>query len=103
RRERTRDAVILKVTGARRRDLALAYLVEYGLAGLAAAALAALLGTVAAFLVLTRVMHTDWVFLPVPAAVTIAAATGAVILMGFAGTWRALARRPAPVLRENAA
>ncbi|HEX9809682.1 MAG TPA: FtsX-like permease family protein, partial [Alphaproteobacteria bacterium] len=47
RRERTRDAVILKVTGARRRDLALAYLVEYGLAGLAAAALAALLGTVA--------------------------------------------------------
>ncbi len=102
RRERTRDAVILKVTGARRRDLALAYMIEYGLAGLAAAAIASVLGTLAAFFVLTRVMDADWVFLPGPAAATLAAATLAVIGFGFAGTWRALARRPAAVLRETA-
>ncbi len=102
RRERTRDAVILKVTGARRRDLAVAYLVEYGLAGLAAAAVAAVLGTLAAFFVLTQVMDADWAFLPAPAAATIAGATLAVIGFGFAGTWRALSRRPGGVLRETA-
>ena len=99
RRERTRDAVILKVTGARRRDLAAAYVIEYGLAGIAAAVLAAGLGTLAAFFVLTQVMDADWVFLPGPALGTVAGATLAVIAFGFAGTWRALAQRPAPVLR----
>lgn len=102
RRERTRDAVILKVTGARRRDLAAAYIIEYGLAGLAAGGIAAGLGTLAAFLVLTRVMTADWVFLPGPAAATLLVAALAVIGFGFAGTWHALARRPAAVLRETA-
>jgi putative ABC transport system permease protein len=102
RRERTRDAVILKITGARRRDLAAAYVIEYGLAGIAAAILAAILGTIAAFVVLTQVMDADWVFLPGPAATTLIAATLAVIAFGFAGTWRALAQRPAEVLRATA-
>lgn len=102
RRERTRDAVILKITGARRRDLAAAYVIEYGLAGLAAALIASLLGTLAAFFVLTLVMDADWVFLPVPAAATLAGAAVAVIGVGFAGTWRALAEPPARVLRDSA-
>jgi putative ABC transport system permease protein len=102
RRERTRDAVILKITGARRRDLAAAYVIEYGLAGIAAAVLAAILGTIAAFIVLTQVMDADWVFLPGPAAATLIAATLAVVGFGFAGTWRALAQRPAQVLRATA-
>jgi putative ABC transport system permease protein len=100
--ERTRDAVILKITGARRRDLAAAYVIEYGLAGIAAAILAAILGTIAAFFVLTQVMDADWVFLPGPALATLAVATLAVIGFGFAGTWRALALRPAEVLRATA-
>ncbi|MFM2130327.1 MAG: hypothetical protein RL477_1873, partial [Pseudomonadota bacterium] len=102
RRERTRDAVILKITGARRRDLALAYAIEYGLAGLAAALVAAMLGTLAAFFVLTQVMDADWVFLPGPAAAALIGAAGAVIGLGFAGTWRALAEPPARILRETA-
>lgn len=99
-RERTRDAVILKVTGARRRDLAIAYLIEYGIAGLAAGLVAVALGTAGAFFILTRIMDAGWVFLPAPAAATVAIATVAVVLLGFAGTWRALAQRPAPVLRR---
>ena len=47
-------------------------------------------------------MDADWVFLPGPAAVTLVAATLAVVGFGFAGTWRALARHPAAVLRETA-
>ncbi len=101
RRERTRDAVILKITGTRRRDLAIAYIIEYGLTGLAAALVAAGIGTVAAFLILTRIMEADWVFLPRPALITVIVASGAVIGFGFAGTWRALAARAAPVLRAS--
>lgn len=99
-RERTRDAVILKVTGARRIDLAIAYMIEYGLAGLAAGAAAAVLGSVAGYLILTEVMHTNWVFLPGPALVTLVVSVAGVIALGFAGTWRALAQKPAPVLRR---
>ncbi len=102
RRERTRDAVILKITGARRRDLALAYVIEYGLIGLGAAVIAAVLGTGAAFFVLTQVMDADWAFLPGSAAAALIGAAGAVIGFGFAGTWRALAQAPAQVLREAA-
>ena len=102
RRERTRDAVILKITGTRRRDLAIAYVIEYGLTGLAAALVAAGVGTVAAFLILTRIMEADWVFLPIPALITVVGAAFAVIGFGFAGTWRALAARAAPVLRASA-
>ena len=100
RRERTRDAVILKVTGARRRDLVLAYVIEYGIAGLVAGMAAVALGIPAAFFILTRIMDTDWVVLPGPALVTVAVAVLSVIALGFAGTWRALAQKPAPVLRR---
>lgn len=99
-RERTRDAVILKVTGARRRDLAIAYLIEYGLAGLAAGGTAAVVGSAAGYLILTRIMDANWVFLPGPALVTLLVSVAGVIALGFAGTWRALAQKPAPVLRR---
>jgi putative ABC transport system permease protein len=99
-RERTRDAVILKVTGARRRDLAIAYMIEYGLAGLAAGGMAAVAGSLAGYLILTRIMDADWVLLPGPALATLAVSVAGVIALGFAGTWRALAEKPAPVLRR---
>jgi putative ABC transport system permease protein len=102
RRERTRDAVILKVTGTRRRDLALAYVIEYGIAAIAAALTASILGTITAFLVLTRVMDADWVFLPGPAMAALIGTCLAVIGFGFAGTWRGLAQSPAQVLRDTA-
>jgi putative ABC transport system permease protein len=99
-RERTRDAVILKVTGVRRHDLAVAYLIEYGIAGTAAGLVAAIAGTGAGYFVLTRIMDTNWVVLPGPAAAVLAVAALAVVGLGFAGTWRALAQKPAPVLRN---
>ncbi|MDX1484814.1 MAG: FtsX-like permease family protein, partial [Alphaproteobacteria bacterium] len=99
-RERTRDAVILKVTGARRRDLAAAYLIEYGIAGAAAGLGAAVTGSIAGYLILTLIMDAAWVLLPGPAVATLVVATLAVVALGFAGTWRALAQKPAPVLRR---
>ncbi|TDI65513.1 MAG: FtsX-like permease family protein [Alphaproteobacteria bacterium] len=99
-RERTRDAVILKVTGVRRRDLCVAYLIEYGIAGAAAGLVAAVAGSLAGYFILSFIMDADWVILPGPAAAVLVASAGGVVVLGFAGTWRALAQKPAPVLRR---
>ncbi|MEJ0070785.1 MAG: FtsX-like permease family protein [Pseudomonadota bacterium] len=63
---RVYDAVVLKVLGATRRDLVGAYLIEYGLLGLATAVIAGGIGTLAAWLVVTRIMHAEWCFCPPP-------------------------------------
>jgi putative ABC transport system permease protein len=97
---RVYDAVVLKVLGATRRDLVGAYLIEYGLLGLATAAIAAVLGTIGAWLVVTRIMHAEWVFLPITVAVVIALCAAITIAFGLVGTWRALGQKAAPLLRN---
>ncbi|WP_374449118.1 ABC transporter permease [Stella sp.] len=97
---RVRDAVVLKVLGATRRHVLAAYLMEYGLLGLATATVAALFGTLAGWLVLTQVMRAPWTFLATPVLATAGMAVLVTLVMGFAGTWRALARKAAPVLRN---
>ena len=83
------------------RDVMRAFLIEYGLLGLAAALLAAVIGTLAAWLVLTRVMHAPWSFEPGAVLGTLVAATLFTLLVGFAGTWRALGAKAAPYLRNE--
>ena len=65
-RRRVYDAVVLKVLGATRGAIAGAFLIEYGLLGVLAALFAGALGTLAAYFAVTRLMRTDWVFLPAP-------------------------------------
>jgi putative ABC transport system permease protein len=98
---RVYDAVVLKVLGATRRDVLGAFLAEFGLLGLAATVIAALLGTIAAWAVVTRIMRVDWVFLPSALAVTILASFAFTLIFGFAGTWRALGQKAAPMLRNE--
>ena len=100
-RRRVYDAVVLKVLGATRAAIAAAFLIEHGLVGLASAAIAGVLGTFAAYFLVTGPMRTDWVFLPAPLLWTIAIATAATLLLGFAGTWRALGAKAAPYLRNE--
>ena len=99
--ERVRDAVILKVLGARRADIARVYLVEYALMGLITALIAMALGTLAAWLVITNVMEARWTFHPEILVAT--ALTGLVVTVafGFLGTWRALGEKPASHLRVD--
>ena len=92
---------MLKVLGATRGDITRIFLIEYGLLGLATAMIAAGLGTLAAYLVLTRVMHQDWLFLPLSVAGTALLATLLTLAAGFAGTWRALGAKAAPFLRNE--
>jgi putative ABC transport system permease protein len=100
-RRRVYDAVVLKAVGATRGDIARAFLIEHLALGLAAAGIAAALGTLAARLVTKEIMHIDWAFLPVPVALTAILAAVLAIALGFAGTWRALGQPAAPILRNE--
>jgi putative ABC transport system permease protein len=100
-RRRVYEAVVLKVLGATRGTIAAAFLVEYGLMGLVSAAIAAILGTVIAYLLITGPLDSDWSFAPAPLALVLAAAIAATMALGFAGTWRVLGAAAAPQLRHE--
>ncbi len=101
RRNRLYEAVVLKAVGATRSDLVRAYLVEYGLLGVATGTLAGIVGSVIAWAVLRFVMHADWTPLPAVTAATVAACALAVLVLGYVGTWRVLGAAVAPYLRDE--
>jgi len=98
---RVYDAVMLKVLGATRGDLARAFLIEYGVLGVLSALVACVLGTLAAYLLVARLMKIEWVFLPLPLLGTLGLAILLTLALGFAGTWRALGAKAAPYLRNE--
>jgi putative ABC transport system permease protein len=101
-RRRVRDAVVLKVLGATRRDVARAFLLEYGLLGLITAAIAAAIGTAAGYFFLTEALEGEsWVFLPGAVAGTALLSTAITLGLGFVGVWRALSAKAAPLLRNE--
>src|SRR3546814_851260 len=100
-RRRVLDAVVLKVLGATRKRVLGAFLLEFGLLGLVTAAVAAAIGSVAAWAVMRYVMDADWVFLPGTVLATVLLCTAITLLLGLAGTWRALGAKPAPILRND--
>ena len=100
-RRRVHDAVILKVLGARRSDILRAYLIEYGLLGVATAVLAAVIGSAAAWAIVVLVMRGEWTFLPLTTTLTAAGGVVLTTVFGFLGTWRALGQQAAPVLRAD--
>ena len=62
RRARLADATILKILGATRRRLTAMFLIEYALLGASTAAFGVGAGTLAAYLVVTRIMRFDFIF-----------------------------------------
>lgn len=100
-RRRVYDAVVLKVLGATRRTIAAAFLLEYGLMGLVGAVVAAGLGTLIAWLVVTGPLRSDWTFAPWPLVSVLAAAVALTMALGFAGTWRVLGAPAAGELRHE--
>ncbi len=99
-RHRVYDAVILKTFGATRRQLMTAYAIEYLLLGAATVVFGVAAGSIAGWRVAVDFMALPFHWQVGPA---IAAAVSAVLLtmvFGLIGTWPALGRRPAPVLRN---
>jgi putative ABC transport system permease protein len=99
-RARTHDAVVLKTLGATRAMLIRAFSFEYLILGVATAIFALLAGSVAAWYVVSRIMHLPSAFLPDVAFSTIVIALVLTVGIGLIGTWRILGQKAAPVLRE---
>src|SRR5579862_3222477 len=99
-RFRIYDAVVLKTLGATRAKLLAAYALEYLLIGLATVLFGVVMGTLAADLVVTRVMEFPFVWVPGPATGAALIALVATLVLGLAGTFTALGRRPVEVLRN---
>jgi len=100
-RRRTQEAVILKTLGATRRQIRTAWLVEFGVLGLAAGLIAAVVGTLASFGVVRYVMHAGWVFLPGTLAGTLIVSLAMMLGFGYIGTAAALRAKAAPMLRNE--
>ncbi len=100
-RRRIYDAVVLKVLGARRRDVLAAFLIEFGLTGAATSLVATIAGSFAAWLLMGQYLRAEFVFLPQAVVGVALAATAAIMVLGLAGTWRALSQKAAPLLRNE--
>ncbi len=100
-RRRVREAVILKTLGATRAQVRAAWLVEFGVLGLAAGVLAAAIGAAASWGVLRFAMHADWTFLPGRLALTVAGSLALMLAAGYVGTEVALRAKAAPHLRND--
>jgi putative ABC transport system permease protein len=99
-RFRIYDAVVLKTLGATRLRLLAAYGVEYLLIGGAAVVFGVAAGSIAAALVVVKIMEFSFVWVALPAIGTALAALVVTVLLGLAGTYAALGHKPAEVLRN---
>jgi putative ABC transport system permease protein len=99
-RHRVYDAVILKTLGATRGRLLGAYALEYLLIGFATAVFGVIAGSVAAWLIVTRLMTLSFVWQAGSAAVVVVTALIVTVGLGLAGTLLALNQKPAAVLRN---
>ena len=99
-RHRVYDAVVLKTLGATRRQLIAAYALEYVLLGLATVVFGVAAGSVAAWRVLVDVMTLPFAWQGAPAIAAALIALAITLVFGLIGTFAALGRKPAAVLRN---
>jgi putative ABC transport system permease protein len=92
---------VLKVLGATRAVVLRAFLIEYALLGAVAAAIALVVGTAAAWGVVTEVMAAEWVWLPGSMAAVTLLSLAVTVGFGLVGTLAALGQKPAPYLRND--
>ena len=101
REKRIYEAVLLKMLGGRRRDIAFGYLWEFSLLALVSGALAVILGSFGAWLFLKLNLETQLIVAPSVVAGVIALALALALVLGFWGSWRALGAKAAPFLRNE--
>jgi putative ABC transport system permease protein len=99
-RHRVYDAVILKTLGATRARLLGAYALEYLMIGFATAVFGVIAGSIAAWLIVSRLMTLSFVWQAGSAAGVVAMALILTVGLGLAGTLLALNQKPATVLRN---
>ena len=100
-RRRIQQAVILKTLGATSRRILLSHLAEYLVLALLTAFISLLIGSLAAWITVSRVMDIEFTFSIRAAAEATLAAIALVAIFGGFGTWRVLRARPVPYLRTE--
>ena len=100
-RRRIQQAVILKTLGATSRRILVSHLAEYVVLAVLTAFISLLIGSLAAWIVLSRVMDVDFTFSTWAVAEAMLVAIGLVALFGGFGTWRVLRAPPVPYLRSE--
>jgi putative ABC transport system permease protein len=99
-RARLYDAVVLKTLGATRARLLSAYSLEYGALGLATAIFGLIAGSIAGWLIVTRMMNMTFTLDLTGAVLAAGLAVLVTVGLGLLGTWRILSQKPAPYLRN---
>lgn len=97
---RLHDAVILKTLGGTRLRLLGAFLLEYGVLGLVTAAFGGIAGSLAAYSIVTGVMHLPFAVSLPGVALALVFALFVTLALGLAQTFRILGKEPAPYLRN---
>ena len=98
--QRLADSVILKVLGATRLSITIAWFLEYALLGLLTAVAATLIGSLASWALISQFLQAEFVFYGQLVLATSFAGAGATAFLGLAGAIRTLGQKPAPLLRE---
>ena len=99
-RHRVYDAVILKTLGATRRQLMTAYALEYLLLGSATVVFGVAAGSIAGWRIVVDLMTLPFHWQGGPAIAAAVIAVVITMMFGLMGTWPALSRKPAAVLRN---
>ncbi len=100
-RRRIYTSVVFKVLGATRSSLLAAFVIEFGILGLATGIVAAIIGTLTSWAVMVFLMRADWIFLPGVVGWTVAICLMVTVSAGFFGTWRALGEKASTHLRNE--
>ncbi len=98
---RGREVALLKTLGMTRLGVLAVFAVEHALVGVVAGMLGAAGGGVLAWAVITRGMDLTWETTPLPFVLAVAGCALLAVSAGTAASGRALARRPAEVLRSE--
>lgn len=99
--KRAYDTVILKVLGARRKDIIKSYMAEWFILSCITSVIAIGLGELFAWEILKRFRPTEFFFLPWVVAVTLFVTFMVVTVLGFMGNMRAFQVKPVAVLRNE--
>jgi putative ABC transport system permease protein len=100
-RRRTREAIILRVLGATGDQIRAAWLVEFGLTGVAAGVIAAIVGSAASYGVAHYILHTAWAFSWGILFLTLAGGLATMLVFGYTGLSVTSRARPAQLLRNE--
>lgn len=100
--QRLREIALLKTLGATRRQVSAVFVLEYAWLGLVAGVAGVAVASVAASILARRILEGAYVFEPLASIAAVMATALLTLLTGWLATAGVLARKPLPVLREEA-